>query len=201
MTRLYLIRHGQTEWNVEKKMQGKKNSNLTKLGIEQANKLSERLSNENFDYIYSSPLKRAYDTAKIIRGQRNIEIIKDENLQEMGFGVWEGRPPEELKNTYPEQYKNFWEKPHLYEPIDGENFKDFKDRVLKILFSIIQNHKDSQILIVSHTIVILQIMSYFGNRELKSMWEPPVIDPASLTIVEVNDGTHEIILYGDIKHY
>lgn len=201
MTRLYLIRHGQTEWNVEKKMQGKKNSNLTKLGIEQANKLSKRLSKQNFDYIYSSPLKRAYDTAKIIRGERNIEIIKDENLQEMGFGVWEGRPPEELKNTYPEQYKNFWEKPHLYEPIDGENFKDFNDRVIKSLFSIIQNHKDSEILIVTHTIVILHIMSYFENRELKRMWEPPHINPASLSMVEVNDGSHEIILYGDIEHY
>src|SRR5690554_4521335 len=88
--KIYLTRHGQTEWNVIGKLQGWGNSNLTEKGIENAKRLSQRLKEVNFDYVYSSPQQRALDTAKLIRGDRNIEINVLDDLREIGFGSWEG---------------------------------------------------------------------------------------------------------------
>ena len=82
--KLYITRHGETEWNKISKMQGWQNSALTEKGIENAIKLSERLNDIDFAHIYSSPLGRALDTAKYIRGNRSIEIITCEELKEIG---------------------------------------------------------------------------------------------------------------------
>ncbi|QIB27248.1 histidine phosphatase family protein [Caloranaerobacter azorensis] len=88
--KIYITRHGETEWNKLGKMQGWKDSNLTIKGIEDAKKLGKSLAHIEFDKIYCSPLRRAIDTANYIKGDKNTEIIITESLKEMGFGSWEG---------------------------------------------------------------------------------------------------------------
>lgn len=198
--KIYLTRHGETKWNIENRMQGWKNSDLTKLGIKQAKWLRDRLKHIKFEEIYSSPLDRALDTAKIISNNRENEIKVNENLKEMSFGNWEGKTSSEIKTKNIIEYERFWHKPHLYKRSSGENFIDVRNRVLPFLNHIIKNHKND-ILIVTHTIVIKILMSYFEERELKHLWDPPFIHQTCLNIIEVNDNNSEIILYGDISHY
>lgn len=200
MIRLFLTRHGQTEWNIERRFQGSKDSPLTEIGIQQARSLGERLLNEKIDTIYSSHLLRAYKTADIIRNNRKIEIIEDRNLSEMKFGDWEGLRHDELAGKFSAEYDAFWNAPHLYSPTSGENFKDFKTRVLESLNTIIKNHNGENVLIVTHTVVLKQIMSYFEDRPLEKLWDPPYMHPTSLSIVEIDNNETRIKLHADTEH-
>ena len=96
---LYIVRHGETEWNKMGKMQGKTDISLSEDGRKLAQKTADGLKNVKFDYIFSSPLERAYETACIIRGSRDTEIVKDERLIEIGFGLYEGTVVEERKGS------------------------------------------------------------------------------------------------------
>ncbi|MEE1541372.1 MAG: histidine phosphatase family protein, partial [Paludibacteraceae bacterium] len=90
MTKIYLCRHGETEWNVVKRMQGQNNSNLTELGVSQAKALGKRLEDIDIDIIYSSSCQRALDTAMHARGNRDLQIIAEDDLREINLGNWEG---------------------------------------------------------------------------------------------------------------
>ncbi|WP_412973888.1 histidine phosphatase family protein [Paenibacillus sp. OAS669] len=96
-TTLYLTRHGETEWNVEGKLQGHKDSPLTNLGKRQAKWLGASLKEIEFDAIYSSPSPRTYQTAEIIREERKIELSSCDSLKEIGLGSWEGQKDHILK--------------------------------------------------------------------------------------------------------
>ena len=120
MTRLYLTRHGQTEWNVERRMQGQQDSPLTELGKEQAKWLGERLHDVGLDVIFSSSSGRAIRTAEIIRGTRKISIIPSDNLREIALGQWAGMLHTEVERIYPGEHRNFWHFPHQYQKVDRD---------------------------------------------------------------------------------
>jgi broad specificity phosphatase PhoE len=92
MTKIYFTRHGETVWNRQGRFQGHKNSDLTDKGILAAELLSYRVEDIELDYIVSSPLMRAYNTAEIVRGNKDIEIIKHEGLKEINLGNIKGSP-------------------------------------------------------------------------------------------------------------
>ena len=130
-TRIYLTRHGQTEWNLQKRMQGHKNSDLTALGKEQAKALGLRMKDVELNAIYTSSLPRAMQTAELIRGKNGIPVIPDDNLREIYLGCWEGMLFDEVEKKYPAQFDNFWNHPEKYVPVDGESFNDLRIRVGK----------------------------------------------------------------------
>ncbi|MTI66156.1 MAG: histidine phosphatase family protein [Firmicutes bacterium] len=198
MIKLFLTRHGQTQWNEEGRLQGSKDSNLTSLGIKQAELLKERLADERIDIIYSSPLIRAYKTAEVISSNRDLDIITDKNFKEINFGDWEGLKHDEITSP---QYEIFWNKPHLYKPSTGESFKDFKKRILSSLNNIIKNHDNKNVLIVAHAVVVKQILNYFENRPLEKFWDPPFMHSTNLSLIEIEDeNVAEIKLYADTSH-
>lgn len=141
MLTLYVTRHGETEWNIEKRLQGWKNSNLTEKGRRNAIQLANRLQNTKFDAIYSSPSKRAIQTAKIIKQQRSICLFKDDNIREIHLGEWEGQTQEQLEQQFPHEYFAFWNTPHLYTTETGETFFDIEKRVDTFLQSVAKHHK------------------------------------------------------------
>lgn len=198
--KLYITRHGETEWNKLKKMQGWKNSNLTKQGIENAIRLGERLKDIEFSNIYSSPLGRALETANYVKGNRDVEIETHEGLREMGFGLWEGIENDVVLELYGEEHYNYWNKPHLYKPNEGESFDELFKRVEIALKYIIENAKGDNVLIVSHAIAIKAIYSIIRKYELQDFWNMPFIEGTSLTILEINDDNMEFILEGDTSH-
>lgn len=200
-TRLYVTRHGETEWNVQKRMQGRKNSPLTERGMEQARKLGERMQSLNLDVIYSSPSERAVRTAELIRGNRDIAITQDEHFYEIHMGTWEGMTSEEIKEQYPDRFDLFWTKPHLYETDSGETFEAAQERVLEGLFEVLKKHEGQDILVVGHAVVSKLILGYFEGREIAKIWDDPFMHSASLSLIEIENGTGEILLYADTAHF
>ena len=97
MTRFILFRHGETDWNKEKRLQGWSDIPVNEAGKKQAHKLAQRLQKENIDYLYSSPLSRAYETATIMNQYHNKQIIILDDLKELTYGVFEGKTKDEIK--------------------------------------------------------------------------------------------------------
>ncbi len=198
--RIYITRHGETEWNRAGKMQGWQNSNLTEKGIANAKKLSESLKNIEFDCIYSSPLGRALDTAKYIRGSKNTEIVVKDDLKEMGFGCWEGVDNSEVEKLYPVQKYNFWHKPHLYKPVDGESYEELLSRVGALFAEVSGDTSAQNVLIVTHAAVKKAIYSVLKDIPLEDFWGPPYMHDTCLTVLEITNGEIRWILEADTSH-
>lgn len=122
LLKLYLTRHGQTVWNLEGRFQGWNDSPLSEKGIKNANALRERLKDIKFCKVYSSPVGRAIDTARIISGIRKDKIISDKNLREINLGSWEGKLVKEVEALYPVEYETFWNEPDLYKRDGSETY-------------------------------------------------------------------------------
>ncbi|NMA34114.1 MAG: histidine phosphatase family protein [Clostridiaceae bacterium] len=201
MVRLYITRHGETVWNVQRRMQGQKNSELTDRGRQQAALLSKTLEDVEFETAYSSSSERALQTARIIVGNRNIPIVPLDSLREINFGEWEGRNAGDVEKEYPEQYRNFWEYPLLYEPVGGESFDDIINRFRAALELLADRHDKGNILVVTHAVALKTIALIVEKKELKDFWSGTFIHPASLSIIE-HDGTGwKAVKWGDISHY
>lgn len=200
-TTIFLVRHGQTEWNVLHKLQGHQDSPLTELGIKQAQWLGESLQNEPIDVIYSSSSPRARKTAEIIKGTREIDMIESDDLKEIHLGVWEGKRQDEVKGLYPDQFQNFWNDPAKFQVQHSETFQDVTNRALHQLHEIINMNQGRAILMVTHTVVVKLLMAYFENRPMKDIWNPPYIYPACLCKIELELNQSKILLHGDISHY
>ena len=201
MTRLYITRHGETLWNTQKRMQGHLDSELTDTGKKQAKQLSKALEEVELDAVYSSSSGRTMQTARIIAGNRNIPVIPMDSLREMGLGEWEGQVFTEVQKNYPEQYKNFWEAPHLYIPAGGEEFTDIRNRIGDTLQSVISRHEGGNIMLVTHAISLKTIMMIVENRELKDLWGGGFVHPTSLSVIEYDYNRWKVIKWGDISHY
>lgn len=200
-TTIYLTRHGQTEWNVQNRMQGHMDSALTTLGVQQAEWLSRGMQAKHLDVIYASSSPRALRTAEIIRGERDVPLKISDAFKEIGMGVWEGRDSAELAAQYSDQHNYFWKEPGQFKVEGSETFAEVQTRALEKLQEILTAHQGETILIVTHTVVIKLLMAYFEGRELLKLWELPYIYPTCLSRIDFTDGVPEILLHGDTSHY
>ncbi len=197
MTEIYLTRHGQTLWNLEKRLQGQGDSPLTEAGIEGAKLLGERLKDIELDVIYSSPINRALQTAKLIKGERDIKLVEEEGLMEINFGEYEGHTEEEMLSLGRGQEisKIFNGKMDVVPP-KGESLRMVYSRVKDTLDEILSREKGKKILIVTHGTTLKTIVSYF--REDNEIYHE-IMGQATLTKVIEKDGkfTFEYINNGD----
>ena len=198
--KLYIVRHGETQWNIQGLMQGWKDSPLTEKGISDAQRLGKHLGDIPFDFIICSPLGRAVETAKHIMGARSHLLLYNNAFREMGFGCWEGMPHEEVRVRYPVQQQHYWNAPHLYQPIDGESYDAFVSRVEEGLRDIVQNIKCNNILLVTHAAVIKAIFTIVYKRSLEHFWDPPFTYNTCLSILEIKDGEIAVLSEPDIPH-
>lgn len=144
---LLLIRHGQTDWNLEQRFQGQSDIPLNETGRKQVQALAERLAAEQFDAIYSSDLQRAAETAKIICVS---QIHRDPRLREVHFGDWEGLTYDEIKAKYPEPLAAWEADIFKNAPPKGETLEELSVRVQSMLDELHEKHDDQNILIVAH---------------------------------------------------
>lgn len=199
MKKLYLIRHGESEWNVLKRIQGNKDTNLTELGQSQASFLASRLVDENIDIIYSSDLTRAYETARAISDKINKPLIKDKLLREIQFGSWEGLTISEIKANFAQEYKTWLNEPGKFELKDGESLHDLKKRMKVFIIGVLNKNQDKNIAIVSHgatlKVLILELLAmdllHFKNITL---------DNVSLSIIELRDFNKVLTVLNDTSH-
>ena len=198
-TVIYLTRHGQTLWNIEKRLQGRGNSPLTGEGIERAKELRDRIKDIHIDVIYSSPIERALTTANIIKGDKSIEVITDDGLMEMCFGDYEGKITDEVMKENPNWDISLIMKGNteLTAP-NGENLAEVRDRVARSMNKIIEENRGKTILIVAHGITLKAIMYYFKDEEVNS----EVMGQATLTKVNVDENNKFYIEFkNDNSHF
>ncbi|WNS41796.1 histidine phosphatase family protein [Paenibacillus sp. MMS20-IR301] len=200
-TTVYITRHGQTEWNVLKRMQGHQDSELTPLGVQQAQWLGRSMHNVKLDAVYASSSARALRTAELIRGERDLPLTACDEFKEIGMGIWEGRDSAELQLEYPEQHQFFWGDPEQFRVEGSESFTEVQERALRRLQEIIGRHAGGTVLIVTHTVVIKVLMAHFEGRAMNKLWDLPYIHPTCLCRIDITDGVPAIVLHGDISHY
>ena len=149
-TILNLVRHGETEWNTLGKFQGCKDIDLSKEGFLQAKYLKKRFE-DKFDYIYTSPIKRAMRTAEIIAESSKIKPIIELELREINFGDWEGLTIKEIEADFPEKFIE-WRNDELNAPMCGGDLslKKASIRAKEAISGIVKKHQGDNIIIVAH---------------------------------------------------
>lgn len=150
VTRITMVRHGETEWNVTMRLQGMKNSDLTKKGIRQARQAANALRKRDFDRLISSDQERAVKTAQQLNEYHHLEIETDPALRERNFGIMEGLTREEIMERYPETYHGYMDRKDSYRIPEGETLIDFYARVTGGINRIVQMSEGQNLLIVTH---------------------------------------------------
>jgi broad specificity phosphatase PhoE len=154
---IYLVRHGQTEWNVKRIIQGKMDIPLNEVGREQASIIKSELDKEPIDLIICSPLKRAKETAEIINEGRNIPIIFDDRISERNFGEFEGKVIKVVDGHH------FWDYYINEQFMEAESIQEFFKRVYSFLDDITIKYSNKNILLVSHGGVSIAVYCYYNN--------------------------------------
>lgn len=198
--KIYFVRHGETPWNVERRMQGQSDIPLNEFGCELAVKTGIGLTDIAFDKVYASPLVRAYHTAELILGENKYskeqEIIKESRITEIGFGVYEGLccSPEGW-NMPDDNFKNFFTNCSAYHaPEGGEEFEEVMRRTQHFLDDLISDVslRDKTILVVSHGAAIRGIVNCITNNPATDYWKGGVHKNCAVTIVNCNGKEMEI---------
>lgn len=170
MLRVVLIRHGETEWNKEKKLQGYSNVLLSPKGIHQAQLLAQHLPFQSVDAIYSSDLSRAVKTAEILAERFDLSVKQDRNFRETNFGDWEGKSISELTANFPHEFGKFFTEPEKCHPPQGETFLQCQARVINALDRIVADNDNQNIIIVTHGAVIRLILCAALDISIHKMW-------------------------------
>ena len=149
-TEIILIRHGETEWNSQQRMQGHSNSDLSSVGQAQIQALGQWMKNVPFDHIYSSDSLRAKQTAEAITQFSGHELQFDQRLREKNLGVFEGLTSEEARERHPEVFRLFKTAGSKYVIDEGESTQQLQDRALEIVNEIRIKHPEERVLLVTH---------------------------------------------------
>jgi alpha-ribazole phosphatase/probable phosphoglycerate mutase len=171
MVTLILVRHGQTDWNKEDRIQGQSDISLNEEGKKQAERIARQLSDKKIDAIYTSKLKRAYQTARVIARPHSLRIIKDERLNEITQGDWEGLTLNEARKKYPVLFKKWLTTPLQTKPPGGESLESVKKRVAEVLNEIKESHPYQTVVIVAHEVVNALIKSVCEGIGLEHIWD------------------------------
>jgi probable phosphoglycerate mutase len=154
MAEILLIRHGETLWNQQGRMQGQSDSALTATGLHQARQLARRLKEVAFSALYSSDLGRAHQTARCVADETGHEVIADRGLRERDFGIFEGLTNAEIKARHPEDYELFAKRDPHYVMAGGESAARFRERVMATIERIANDHDGETVVVVSHGLVL-----------------------------------------------
>ncbi len=194
MTKVCLIRHGETEGADSRRYKGHIDVPLSDNGIKQVKRLAEFLSAVGersprpipLQAVYCSDLSRAFRSAEIIAGPHGLKPVIVEGMKERNFGVWEGMSFDEIHEKWPEAFNSWAADPLSFSPMEGESTIDARDRVMPAFNEIINNHKDENIAIVSHGGVIRIIICELLGIPLENIFRIEQ-DFAALNVVEIWD--------------
>lgn len=148
MTTVYLARHAESDWNVENRFQGHSDRPLTDVGREQAAALADALSDISLDAVYSSPLRRALETAEIVAAAKGLEPVQVADLREVDVGGWAGLSRADVESRFPEAFRRWLGGGEGWE--GGETYEQMAARVLDAVGRLAESHPNGSILVVSH---------------------------------------------------
>ncbi len=201
---LYIIRHGETDWNVARRFQGRSDIPLNEEGRRLARITAEALREVAFTRIYTSPLKRAYETAMIIKGERDIPVVEEPAIIEIGFGEYEGLCCGKENYNIPDpEFMNFFDKPEAYKPPRGaESIQALRERTADFFEKLVHNKsmENDTILISTHGAALRGILSHINGIGTEDFWKGGVHRNCAVTIVSATDGRASVIEEGKVYY-
>jgi alpha-ribazole phosphatase len=200
MTKIILVRHGETVWNKELRYQGHRDIPLSDVGRQQAQKLRDRLAGETIDAFYASDLSRALETARIAAVPHGREVLPVPELRETNFGLWEGLTYNEIVTSYGEEMKRWREDPLANRIPGGETLTEVAERCMKSIHRIIAGHPDQTVLIAAHGGTIRLVVGSVLGLDLKSFWKIKQ-DNVAVNVIEFYNNNRAIVcLLNDTGH-
>jgi broad specificity phosphatase PhoE len=201
-TRVYLVRHGETELSAEDCFAGETDVPLSDRGREQLRKLSERLAEEPIAAFYASPLSRTMETARILAEPHRKPVTPKEGLREISHGRWEGKRRAEVERLFPEEYARWETDPYSFAPTGGETGLAVTARALPALLQIVTSHTGERVLVASHKATIRLLVGSLLGFDLRRYRDYLDQSPASLNILDFRDLAHaRLSLFNDTSHY
>ena len=199
--RLYLVRHGETAWNQERRCQGISDIDLNDTGRHQAELAANSLKDVPFRAIYTSSLRRAIETAEIINRFHGVNISVEPDLRELNQGKFEGKTFQELFENYGPDLEVWWKSPANFRmPEGGETLAELQDRAWKVVQRIREDHQEGEIGIIAHNFVNIVIISKVLGLDLDKFRRLRQ-EPSAVNIVEFNQGRSPcIIALNDVSH-
>jgi len=195
---LYLIRHGETDYNRDGRIQGYTESSLSDLGVEQARRVGERLRGAGLDVAYTSPLRRAVDTCRLALGD-TVAWEPREGLREIHLGVWEGEKAASLRRRYPDDVKLWFLRPSAVRIDGAETIRAFRARVTRAMDDVRAEHPDATLAVFAHGGVICTYLTSLLGMKLDDIWRFKIRNGA-ITRVVFPHNRPRIDLLGDVSH-
>lgn len=199
-TRIIAIRHGETSWNADARIQGQRDVGLNDTGRWQARQVGKALADEPISAVYTSDLERAHATARSIADATGLPVVADEGLRERSFGMFEGKTFDEIHATWPEHAQNWRRRIPEWEPPEGgESLLQLRERVTRTMAALAARHLGEQIVVVAHGGVLDALYRVATGQDVNSprTWELPngainrlLWTPEGFTLVGWSDTNH-----------
>ena len=199
MTKVILVRHGETLWNLEMKYQGHCDIALTEKGIKQAELAASSLMKEPISAVYASDLCRAFATAESIANKHNLQVTAIPELREINFGQWEGLTYDKINSQWSDIMAKLFTHPDEIKIPDGETFREVKERATIALSKLIKQHSNETIVVVSHGGTIRTILCAILNIHLNHLWNIKQ-DNTAINILEYYDNQVLVSLVNGTFH-
>ena len=199
MGRLLIVRHGETPWNVEGRLQGHADIDLSEKGRQQARKVAQRLADTPIDIAYSSDLARAWHTAEIVLDQRDVPLKSTEGLRERYYGVFEGLTVEDRQAKFPDEFAASLIKDLDFAAPGGESARGTLERMTKVIGEIKERHLNETVLIVGHGGSLRSAVIALMELPPEATWRF-IMGNCSLTVIDTYWDNAVLRLYNDTSH-
>lgn len=196
-TRLYLVRHAESTWNVEHRWQGQLDPPLSPSGVRQADMTAAALASVPLTAVYSSSLRRAYETARAIGARHRLDVTILEDLREINVGAWQGLTMEEVEAAYPGVLERWRADPTTVVPPDGEPLSGATSRGIRAFRIIVECHRGEAVAVVMHGgISRLSLKALLDGVLPEQLWFPN----CAISILDWQDGAASLVCLNDTKH-
>jgi len=199
VTRLCLVRHGETAWNAEGRVQGQLDVPLSAVGLAQARAVAAALAGESFGAIYASDLARVRQTAEPAAARLGLGVRLERALRERHYGMFERLTYVEVKERYPAEYARFRDKDLDFDFVSGESLKAFAERALACVAALVERHAGESILVFTHGGVLEIVYRHATGRGLSSARDFEIPN-AALNRIEVAGGAWRVAAWAEVSH-
>jgi broad specificity phosphatase PhoE len=200
MTTYLVVRHAETAWNREERFRGRADLHLDETGRKQAEAVARRIAaGYRPTAIFTSPLQRATQTAAVIGQHLGLKVEPHEDLIDLNYGDFEGLNSTEARSRYGGLYDTWLVAPHVVHFPNGESLNDLAQRVDRLMQQVGQDYPGETVVLVSHSAVCRVLLCRLLHIHCGHFWQFAV-DPASLTVYQVDQGVGKLILMNDTSH-
>lgn len=198
--KVILVRHGETQWNIDGRYQGQEDTLLSQRGLRQGYLLAEGLRHIPIDICISSPLKRSLKTCKLCAELHQLSVTIDDRLLEINHGSWEGQLAQDIQKQYPKEFSLWHSQPHLVKmPNGGESLEDVRQRVRAAFNDYTVKYPEKTILVAAHDAVNKTIICDILGLGMEHFWQIKQ-DNTCINVLEYKDNCWRIVLLNSTNH-